>query len=315
MLASLVWLAGMLTACGTGGTDLAKATFPRTVVPPAGQGGGSERLSAQGLRLIDPCGLLDPGVLARHGTPDDNVAQDFAGCRNYMRDTTGESLSVSVRVGESLTDNDLSEATERIDAFRARVSTVEGACFVTLVVDDAEPVVGVTVQTGYKVADPCPPAREVAADIAARLPTTAPVREPPAGSLMPLDACTLPGALASTAVPKAAGPDPFGLHQCSWRNQDGAEIELEFAYRTDPARSQVPQPRQPVDLGGGVTGQLLRTEQAFAQCELGWLHLPGADDLGEVVEVEVRDVRDTGLDVCAAAVTFAKGLLPKLPKA
>ena len=115
-------------------------------------------------------------------------------------------------------------------------------------------------------------------------------------------------------MPRAAGPDPFGLHQCSWRSPEGVELELEFAYRVDPAQSRTPQPREPVALGGGVTGHELRTDQTFAQCELGWTHLPGAGGLGEVIDIEVRDIRDTGMDVCAAAITFAKELLPRLPE-
>ena len=310
-------LLALLAGCGEQ-TDLTKVTYPRTALPPVtdqASAGDSERLTAEGLRLIDPCGLLDPTVLAKYGEPEDNVAQDFDGCRNYMRDANGESLSMSVRVGETLTDGDLEKSTEQIGGFKARVSTVEGACFVTLVVEQADPVVGVTLQTGYKAADPCPPAREVAADLAQRLSTTGAVREPRPGSLLPLDPCTLPGALPAEAVPGAAEPDPFGLHQCSWRSRGGAELELEFAYRIDPGESGAPEPRVPVSLGGGVTAHQVLTEQTFAKCQLGWTHLADTGGLGDVVEIEVRDIGDTGLDVCAAAVTFAKDLLPKLPKA
>jgi len=321
---TLTALAGLLAAvapvalagcAGQGGDDLSKVTYPRTVVPPAGQqpGADSGRLSAEGLRLIDPCGLLDPAVLAEFGVPDDNVGQDFDGCRNYMSDAGGASLNLSVRVGDPLTSSDVDKASEPIGEFLARTTTVEGACFVTLVMDGVDPPVGVTVQSGYQTADPCPAARAVAADAARRLPTTAPVRQPVSASLLPLDPCTLPGALPGTAVPRAASPDAFGLHQCSWRNPDGAELELEFGYRDDPARQPAPPAPEPVDLGGGVTGHQVRTEQTFPQCKLSWLHLAGGAGEGEVVDIEVRDIRDTGLDVCGAAVTFAKGLLPKLP--
>lgn len=313
VITGLSLLVAVLAGCGGG--ELAKATYPRTLVPPAGQpADAGDRLSVAGLRLLDPCGLLGPAVLGRHGEPDDNVAQDFDGCRNHLRDADGEPLNVSVRVGEPLTGGALDRATDRIGEFRAGTARHDGACFVTLVVDRTEPPVGVTVQASYRAGDPCPSAQDVAADIATRLPATAAVRTPAPGSLLPLDPCTLPGALPATAVPRAAGPTPVGLHQCGWRSPEGAELELQFAHRPDPGRSD----GEPVALDAGITAHLVRTERAFAQCRLGWAHLPGAgaaaDTAAETVEIEVRDLRDTGLDVCGAAVTFAKSLLPKLPK-
>ncbi|HEY0697363.1 MAG TPA: hypothetical protein VGD43_06080, partial [Micromonospora sp.] len=103
----------------------------------------------------------------------------------------------------------------------------------------------------------------------------------------------------------------FGLHECSWRADSGAELELEFALRPDPASGD----GEPVDLGGGVTGRRAARSDVFPACAVSWLHRPGADPggVGEVVAIEVRDVGRTGLDACGLAVGAATGLRPELP--
>jgi len=309
-------LAGGVGCVGCGGPDLDRVTFPRTAIPAgestAADPGGPDRLSAERLRLIDPCSLLDREALARFGTPEENVGQDYGSCRNYMTSTTGESLTFTVRVGESTTSSSLERATEEVGGFKAEQATVDGACFVTLIVEDPEPDLAVDLQVGSD-GDACDPARAVAGVIGERLRTAAAtVREPEPDSLLPLDPCEEAGALPGDVLPGAEEPNPYGLHQCSWE-VDGAELELQFAHRFDPAAAQ--DKGEPVDLGGGVTGYAHARSENFPSCELDWLHRTVGDDgRGDVVSIAVRDVRKTGIDVCGIARAFGTGLAAELPR-
>jgi hypothetical protein len=312
-----VWLVVLLVA-GCGGPDLAKTTYPRTVVPAAP--GDAARLSAQGLRLVDPCELLDTDLLARYGTPDVTVAQGYDSCRNYMETESGASLSFTVRVGESTTSGTLERATARVAGFAAEESTVDGACFVTLVVTEPDPDLAVELQVGLEDGDACPVAREVAAGVGQRLRAGATLRTPEPGSLLPVDPCAVAGSPAADALPGAGSPEPYGLHQCSW-SAGASEIELSFVLRHDPAVDP-DEGSTAVDLGGGVGAVQLERSDTFPSCRLAWLHraapAPSSpsspDGTGDVVTVEVRDVGRTGLDVCGTARTVATALAPTLPR-
>lgn len=318
-LAALVPVA-VLAACGPEPVDLSKVTFERTTVP-AGEGTSNsidpnavDNLNADGLRLVDPCALFDEERLGEYGTPAQSVAQDFHRCRHYMRDADEESLSFSIRVGETLTSSEL-DAKEKIGPFTADESTVEGACFVTLVLDQLDPPLGIELQTGYKADDPCPIGRKVATTMAERLVSPDSLRTPEPGSLMDLDPCAFVEDLPGQAVDGATDATPYGLHQCEWRNDDGVAVELQFgANRYDPGVREEERRGDEIDLGAGVKAYQLAAENIFPTCELSWLHLPTADEQGEVITVDVRDVRTTGLDACAAAVEFGKSLVPTLPK-
>ncbi len=301
-------LAVLTVGCGP---DLDRVTFPRTTIP-AGGSTAADRLSADWLRLVDPCDLLDTTVLAGFGTPEDNVGHDYNSCRNYMKATSGESLSFTVRVGESTTSGSLDRATEDVGGFRAEESTVDGACFVTLIVEEPEPDLAVDLQVGLDTGDACTPARTVAASIAQRLRTTAEVREPEPGSLLALDPCTTGADLPGNALPGAEDADPYGLHQCSWA-ADRSEIELRFGLRPDPTAA--PEPGgEAVDLGGGLSGIKQARDDSFPSCALDWLHRATGDGVGDVVSITVRDVGATGIDVCGIALDVGTNLAARLPR-
>ncbi|HEY0640696.1 MAG TPA: hypothetical protein VGD67_23955, partial [Pseudonocardiaceae bacterium] len=184
-----------LAAAGCQGPDLARRTYPRTAVP-AGQGPAvPSGLTAETLRLIDPCALLDPAALDQFGEIAENVPQDFGGCRNYMTTDDGAELSFTVRVGQSAGGTDAAEATKTLAGFPAETNTVDGACFVTLLVEEPEPDLGVELQVGLDDGDACEPARAVATRIGELLRAGAPRRTPAAGSLLPLDPCAAAGEL------------------------------------------------------------------------------------------------------------------------
>lgn len=305
--------------------DLGRKTFPRTEIPAGGGGGGgggttTERdaptgLTAEALRVLDPCSLLDTEKLAAYGTPDTNVEQDYDTCRNYMENGAGESLSFTLRVGESVTASTVEEASNQLAGFKAGQSTVEGACFIILIVEEPEPDLGVELQVGLQTGDPCEPARVVAEAAGAKLRDGATARTPDAGSLLPVDPCEIAAEPAQRIIAGADEPSPYGLHQCTF-GVGGTEVELEFAHRYDPGGGEEADRGEPVDLGGGVTAYRSTRNDAFPVCELEWLHRKiGDDGRGDVVSVEMRDIDEQGLDVCGLADAFAKDLAGLLPKA
>lgn len=327
-LLTVAALAAGLTACGD--PDLTRKTFPRTQVPAGDDGGGSgggggggttenpppepSGITAETLRLIDPCSLLDTERLATYGTPDTNVEQDYDTCRNYMETGGGESLSFTLRVGESVTSSTRDEATSELAGFRAAQSTVEGACFITIVIEDPEPDLAVEVQVGLQTGDACEPARNAAEGAAERLRSGATVREPEPGSLVPVDPCEISAAPAQKIIPGASDPSPYGLHQCTY-GVGGTEIEVEFSHRYDPGADESDR-GEPVDLGNGVTAFRSTRNDAFPVCELEWQHRKiGDDGRGDVVSLEMRDIDEQQVDVCGLLDAFAKDLVAALPKA
>ncbi|MCP2166965.1 Protein of unknown function (DUF3558) [Goodfellowiella coeruleoviolacea] len=318
---------GALVACGAT-EDLAKKTFPRTTVPAARHDPASPATSRSTapsgepadpaftpdkLRLVDPCQLLDTSVLAELGTPAKADPEGFSECNNFMQDKQGKDLSISVSVGDTFT-TEVAQATTKIGGLWAAESELEdsGACFVNLILQD-NPGLGITIQTGYDHGDPCEPARTVAESVADRMTRGAPTRTPQPGSLITVDPCTVVGAgPISEVVGDKRDLFAYGLYHCSWDGSNGVELSLDLREAYDPKDDGVAS----VDLGGGHTAYQRADNNSYPSCELSWVHRPiNGDGLGEVVEVQVDNIDNIQLDVCAKAQGFARALLPALPTA
>ncbi|HEV7647903.1 MAG TPA: DUF3558 family protein [Actinophytocola sp.] len=319
-------LAVVLVGCGQS-VDTAKVTYQRTTVP-AGQGGGdgSEGATATGeprtndpafttdkLRTMDPCGLLTKDILSNVGDPVDNDRGDFAECSNYMKDSAGDNLSITLTLGDNVSN--AQDADQNIGGLPAIESELDSgdACFVT-VVTATQPNVGIAIQAGGEAKDLCKAGRTVMTGVVDLIRTDPPAYEKAKGTLIDLDPCdvvkdaTLRSVLGSGADAGAA----YNLHWCNWHSSTtNLGVWLRLGY--DPAKGTS---GQAVPLGGGVTGYQSKTTSSAASCELQWAHRRFSGDDTEIVHIFLdKQKPKKGEDPCKPAVSLAKTLITTLPKA
>ena len=309
--------------------DLSKATYTRTTVPAAAQqagGGGGSSTASTGtpktndpafasdkMRLIDACKLFDNDTLSSVGTPAENNSDDFSRCSNFMKDTSGKELNLTLTLGETLIE-DPSKADKNIAGLPGIVSELDDktACFVTAVTETS-PNRGVRMQVGGKASNMCDIGTKVLEAVVNKIRSNPPKYDMKSGSLIELDPCTLPSdSDVSTALGGAAKPEPTSLHWCTW-NGGGATLWVWLRSGVDPAKIADPAKTTKVDVGGISATQELDTNSA--KCEVAWSHLPIKGNIAEVVSVQfLRSSAKQGEDMCAKAAAVAKALVPKLPK-
>jgi hypothetical protein len=316
-------VAVVLAGCGEA-VDTAKQTFPRSTVPAAQLGtetGATGKpktndpaFANDELRRLDPCALLSEDILAALGTPAQNRLQDFGSCSNYMEDKDGRDLSITLYVGETISN--ATEADDNIGGLPATESELDdgSACFVSAVTS-TNPNFGIRVQAGGDGEELCATGRTVLAGVVTMIREDPPRREEKTGSIASTDPC---GLLKADALKTVLGQDtdvsPYSLHWCNWLGEDvNAGVWFRTGY--DPKDSTV-DPGTPVDLGGGVTAYQSATVSGAASCRLEWRHRStGADGADEIIEVDVDKLKPAaGDNGCATAAQVAKLLIPALPK-
>ena len=317
-------LAVLLAGCGQS-VDTAKVTYQRTTVP-AAQGGGSEPATATGeprtndpafttdkLRTIDPCGLLTTDILSNVGEPEENNRGDFAECSNYMKDSAGENLSITVTLGDNVSN--AADADQNIGGLPAIENELDSgdACFVT-VVTSTDPNIGIAIQVGGDSKDLCKSGRTVMNGVVDLIRTDPPAYEKPKGTLLSLDPCeTVKDATLRTVLAGSTDAGaPYNLHWCNWHSATtnlGIWLRLGF----DPSKGTN---GQAVPLGSGVTGYQSTTTSSAASCELQFAHRRFSGDDTEIVHIFLdKQKPKKGEDPCKPAQTLAKTLISTLPKA
>jgi hypothetical protein len=323
LAATAAGLAVVLTACG-GAVDTAKITYQRTTVPAGqdGTGGGSTAgepstndpaFTNEKLRLLDPCALLTDDLLASVGEPADNNRGDFAQCGNYMKDTDGADLSITLTLGENVSN--AQEADQNIGGLPALENELDSgdACFVTAVTSTL-PNFGISIQAGGDSKKLCEAGRTVLTGVVDRIRSDPPNYDNPKGTLLGVDPCaSVKDATLQTVL--GSGVDagaPYNLHWCNWHGST-ANLGVWLRLGYDPTKGSG---GEPVPLGGGITGYKTTTTSSAASCELQWKHRAFAGDDTEIVHVFFdKQKPKKGEDVCKPALSLAKTLISTLPKA
>ncbi|SFO92640.1 Protein of unknown function [Amycolatopsis arida] len=308
-----------LAACA--GPDLGKANFPRTTVPVEPGAGGQGRaptgpitdpaVATEALRLVDPCALVEADVLRELGQADEPRPSGWDRCATRIRDAGGKTARISLQLGDPVAN--ARDATAAI----AGLPLVEreqddGTCFASAVTS-RDPNLGISAQVTYEGGDPCRAGRTVLDKVIATLGDQPPRRSPEPGSLLGVDPCAVLDAGVMSAVGVSEKHQASGLHGCSWRDT-GPAVLLDLRLGVPPRGGDG---KEPVDLGGGVTGYRERGVAGLGKCTITWQHRPAGDDLGELVAVdyswpgaEVDDV-----DPCGKARTLVDAVRAALPRA
>lgn len=317
----VVALVGVLAGCG--GPDLAKKNFPRSTVaaaadlgggvdaPPDGQTtGGEGAFTAENLRLVDPCALLDDQTMAQVGTPAKNRLRDFGACAHYMKDKAGKELNFNLVLGESASGK-RAEGTFKIGGLPASESELDDktACFIG-VITESSPKRAITLQISGPAGPLCEPGRIVMEGVIKALQAGAPKLAQAKGSVAGVDPCAILDEATIAEKVGEAGARPTTLHGCDW-SPEGASFSLSFKVGPKPDDLADAAETTPVDLGGVKAQKKVSDDR----CRLDWAHAPFPPDKeqAEVVSLSYNRYDSKAGDPCAKVEAAAKALIPKLP--
>lgn len=307
----MLGLAVLLTAA-CGGPDLARQNFPRTTVSAAAAPAvDDDAVSVANLRTVDVCGLLDSTTLGVLGTIDPVSVDSYrlGECEVGLTDAVGKKINLELDSADFLVNPSI---TGTIEGLPMSVDDQPGdGCTVTAVASKADSL-GVSMHAGYAGGDACGAAQTALHNALRRLHTNPPRLPQPAGSLLPVDFCTVVDDATITGVlGRGSEPSAFGLHGCSWSG-GAATGELQFDESTAPTAED----GRPVDLGGGVTGYQKLDTDAGKRCTVTWLHRAAGGGKGDVVTFDYNNYHDDAGndDACGKAQTVAKAALAKLPR-
>lgn len=329
--ALLAAAAMLLAGCATG-PGLAKTTYPRRTVQAGADASSTDpsakpsaqankpvepAFAAERLRLINPCALIEKEVLQTVGTPSKYTSSSYTRCSNNMKDKAGKTLNLTLDIGYSLASTDVKNSTKKLADLKSGEQKLSGTLCSVWVLTQESPAQAVRIQastgSGNDGAEPCEPGRKVLEGAIRKLRGNPQKYNPLKGSPVEVDPCTI---VDKATLAPVLGASPralaYGLHQCSWTGQS-AQMQLEFKTARIPKDGKFDSKSVEVDLGG-VKGYQAFKDGPFPTCELVVVRT-SQNDGGEIAEFIVAAAKEKELDRCQAVQTFAKAVLPSLPKA
>ncbi len=316
-------LVAVLTVALTGcGADLGKSNFARTTVP-AAAGASTDgpitdaAVATDVLRLVKPCQFLTKDALSSLGTVDDDPRLSsirFDSCDNSVKDPGGKTIRFTIDMGSrSIPTKD--KTTGTVGGLPLRMNKQDDNCALAAVT--TQPSFGVGLSVDYAGGDACQAGQKVIEAIVAKLHNNPDKYEAAQGTLVSVDACAaLDSASVVPVVPGAKGTGD-SLHSCVWSaGGAGSDPSVQTGFR--PGLTPIEgDGNEKVDLGSGVTAFKKAASGKASDCTVVWKHRTWEGDQVELASVQYRNYTakaDTD-DPCGKAVTVAKAMLAKLPKA
>ncbi|MCR6481848.1 DUF3558 domain-containing protein [Amycolatopsis sp. OK19-0408] len=316
-------LALPLTACGQ---DLGRSNFARTTVPAAaGTGQVSDgpitdaAVAANVLRTVKPCPFLSKEALGALGigTAEDDPSPSsisFGKCSNKAKDPGGKEIRFDFELGDTLLPN-AEKTTGQVGGLPLRVDKTDDTDCTVAAMTSLNPDSALTLTVAY-AGDPCRAGQTLMDAIVQKLHSSPEKYSTPPGTVLVADPC----AMADSATVAQAAPSPkaapSGLHSCDWTGDRGRNptVTVEFLPGLPPI---VGDGYSKVDLGGGVTGFQKKGTGSASECQVEWQHRPWQGDDVELAQVDYRNTSGNpdADDPCGKAVTVAKNVVTKLPKA
>lgn len=321
--AALLTLAGCATGPGQDKTVSSRRTVPVAAANAAdptatsGQSSGKAVDPAFGvekLRLIDACKVMSKDLLEEFGTPSSRATGgNYTQCSNLMKDTGGKDLHFSLDIGYTLF-NEVKKANKQLAGLRSHEGKLSSSsCYVSVVTQDNPPL-GLRIGVNYKAGDPCAPGRKLLEGVIKEIKNDPPKYSLKKGSPVNIDPCVLPDqATIKEVVGDTAQMSPFGLHTCSWATRT-VNLKLDFRQTFVSKDRKFRDGQTEVDLGNGYKGYQYFADGVYPTCTITVVLL-GEGSSGETGDFEAAGSKSSQFDRCAKAQTFAKAVLPKLPKA
>ncbi|MEV7092377.1 DUF3558 domain-containing protein [Amycolatopsis sp. NPDC051045] len=312
-------LALPLTACGQ---DLGKSNFARTTVPAAAGTGQvadgpitDAAVAADVLRTIQPCQFLTKDALGALGlgTVEDDPSPSsiaFDTCRNKVKDPGGKEIRFELEIGGTLLPR-ADKTTGQVGGLPLRVNKTGDTDCTVAAMTALNPEMALAVSVTY-VGDPCRPGQTLVEAVVQKVHNSPEKYPTPSGTVLTADPCaTADTAVVASAVPSAKSA-PSGLHSCEWKGKaTGPAVAVGFLPGLPPLAGDG---YSQVDLGSGITGFQKQETTGSPRCKVQWQHRPWQGDDVELAQVDYR-AGAADSDPCGKAVTVAKNVVTKLPKA
>jgi hypothetical protein len=315
-------LALPLTACGQ---DLGRSNFARTTVPAAaGTGQVSDgpitdaAVAANVLRTIQPCQFLTKEALGALGlgTVEEDPSPSsiaFDTCSNKVKDPGGKEIRLELEIGNTLLPR-ADKTTGQVGGLPLRVDKTDETDCTVAAMTALNPDLALTLSVTY-AADPCRPGQTLMAAVVQKLHNSPEKYSTPPGTVLTADPCAMADTTVVAPVVPSAKSAPAGLHSCQWTNtRRNPTVTVEFLPGLPPL---VGDGNVKVDLGNGVTAYRKQGSAGSSRCTVEWQHRPWQGDDVELAQVdyESNGAKPDTDDPCGKAVTVAKNVVTKLPKA
>ncbi|NGN69272.1 DUF3558 domain-containing protein [Streptomyces sp. A7024] len=310
----------LAAGCGSGGdASPAAEDQPETSARPSPEI-KDPAVEPAALRNVDPCGLLNARTLGKLGTvaPDSQSSPEWGVCSADVKDASGGTVELTLRVGDQLTVVD--DPTEKLKGLPLVIDDDDAPkqCW-TSVLTSYETSLAITFQVEYAGGDACAAGKKALAEVVDAIHAGPPQYRKPARSVLATDPCT---AADKQAVATALGKKPWvevnDLHTCDmWAGDtDYPQVSVRF-FKGLPLEAA---DGQPVDLGGGVRAIQAKEKDITTNCDVSWRRVatPTPDQAtgyGELVSVTYSDETESSLDTttaCKKAVAVARTVVPSL---
>ncbi|GAB3735530.1 hypothetical protein GCM10027598_61760 [Amycolatopsis oliviviridis] len=290
----------LLLVAGIVALGLSVARYAKPESPGTTSLAATEALSAERLRLVDPCKVLAGRFVQEFGTLKAETDSSYPARCKY---TGLKGVTFEVRLGEGVTASSLERTDRTAEGVPLLRSTVSGGCD-SIAQLPADRRLGVVVSHPGREGDPCKAADDMLSAALTRLRTHEVDRPGEQASILPLDPCAVADpAVIGKNVPNAQSA-PRTLRICEWvGGGDTLTVELQRG-------AYVPE-ETPVDLGNGITGGV--REFGGSNCAVTWQHRALPDREAEHVAVRLL-AREGSASPCDRAKEIAGSIASRLPK-
>jgi eukaryotic-like serine/threonine-protein kinase len=252
----------------------------------------ADPVSLDTLRRVDPCKVLADDSVPDVGRAEPRDSVYFDRCDYTLRSGS----EVTLKLGEPLVMEGMDRPPGEVEGMPVLFSELGGGTCDASVQLPAQQELGITA-----VGESCDTAKATLGEAIKRIRTGAVGYDLPQGTLLPVDPCTV---IDKTGAAAILGPvtkvELSRLRECEWTAS--GSVRLTFLKMSSGTVDG-----EQVDLGG-VTGHLTRGGES---CSLEWSHRPFDENESEDIRIAVSK---PGGQACQIAETFAKALVPKLPK-
>lgn len=309
-------LALTVSACGA---DLGKSNFARTTVP-AAAGASTDgpitdtAVATDVLRLIKPCQFLTKDALASLGTAEDDPrvsSIQFDACDNSVKDPGGKTIRFTLATGSaSIPSKD--KTTGTVGGLPLRVDKQDSNCSLGAVT--TQPKFGIQLSVDYTGGDPCRAGQTLLEAVVTKLHNNPDKYQPSQGTLLTADPCAVLDSASLEPVAPGAKGAADSLHSCTFGAGSGPSVLAGFRPGLPPIEGNG---YEKVDIGSGVTAYKKQALPKSSDCTVEWKHRAWEDDQVELAWAQYRNLtaKPESDDPCGKAVTLAKAMVTKLPKA
>jgi len=309
-------LALAVSACGA---DLGKSNFARTTVP-AAAGASTDgpitdaAVATDVLRLIKPCQFLTKDALASLGTAEEDPRPSsirFEDCDNSVKDPGGKQIRFSLEVGSSSIPSK-DKATGTVGGLPLRVDKQNSSCSLGAVT--TQPKFGILLSVDYTGGDACRAGQTLLEAVVTKLHNNPGKYQPSQGTLLTADPCASLDSASVTPVAPGAKGAADSLHSCVWSAGTDPSVLAGFRPGLPPIEGNG---YEKADIGSGVTAYKKQATATSSDCTVEWKHRAWEDDRVELAWVQYKNylAKPESDDPCGKAVTLAKAMVTKLPKA